>query len=236
MYCRQDEQPKPCLRVAKTFPVCLEWRYCGRGSMMKRSSPKVTYVASAHQGSRSAHGTVIPVASITRSRKVETNLVCLKEVAGGKVVRVAKLQTIFTQGDKADAVFYVRKGRVRLTVVSKTGREVTIGHLGVGSCFGEGALGGQACRTESAVAMTNCELLRFDKRAMSNTLHVENEFFDLFVALLLELNGRYEEVLVDHLFNSSENRLARAQSLLAALDQESMPDNNQEMLDILLQG
>jgi CRP-like cAMP-binding protein len=128
---------------------------------------------------------------------------------GRKNLAVAKKQTIFAQGDEADAVFYIQAGKVKLTVVSKTGREATIGMLGEGNFFGEGALAGQALRMGSACAMTDCELMRVDKAAMMEALHREHAFSDMFVAYLLARNIRYEEDLVDQLFNSSEKRLAR---------------------------
>jgi CRP/FNR family cyclic AMP-dependent transcriptional regulator len=145
--------------------------------------------------------------------------------AGRKILAVPKKQSIFTQGDVADAVFYIQKGKVRLTVVSKTGREATIGILGEGSFFGEGALAGQVLRMGSAAAITDCELLRVDKKAMMTALHREHAFSDLFVAYLLARNIRYEEDLVDQLFNSSEKRLARVLLLLAHFGKEGAPES-----------
>jgi CRP-like cAMP-binding protein len=142
---------------------------------------------------------------------------------GRKSLAVTKRQSIFTQGDTADAVFYIQRGRVRLTVVSKTGREATIGILSEGSFFGEGALAGQLLRMGSAAAMTACELLRVEKKAMMNALHREHAFSDMFVAYLLARNIRYEEDLVDHLFNSSEKRLARILLLLAHFGKDGVP-------------
>ena len=130
---------------------------------------------------------------------------------------------IFTQGEAADAVFYIQTGRVRLTVVSKTGKEATIGILTEGSFFGEGALAGQILRMCSAATMSECQLLRVEKRAMMSALHREHAFSDMFVAYLLARNIRYEEDLVDHLFNSSEKRLARVLLLLAHFGKEGIP-------------
>ena len=137
---------------------------------------------------------------------------------------VPKKQTIFAQGDAADAVFYVQKGKVRLTVVSKTGKEATIGMVSEGNFFGEGALAGQLLRMGSAAAMTDCELLRVDKKTMMEALHREHAFSDMFVAYLLARNIRYEEDLVDQLFNSSEKRLARVLLLLAHFGKEGIPE------------
>jgi len=141
-----------------------------------------------------------------------------------KMLAVPKKQTIFTQGDEADAVFYVQKGKVKLTVVSKTGKEATIGILSEGNFFGEGSLAGQALRMGSAAAMTDCQLLRIEKKAMMAALHREHAFSDMFVAYLLARNIRYEEDLVDQLFNSSEKRLARVLLMLAHFGKEGVPE------------
>ena len=143
---------------------------------------------------------------------------------GRKTLAVPKEQAIFAQGDAADAVFYIQKGKVKLTVVSKTGKEATIGILSAGSFFGEGALAGQILRMGSAAALTDCELLRVDKKAMIDALHREHSFSDLFMAYLLARNIRYEEDLVDQLFNSSEKRLARILLLLARFGKEGVPE------------
>ena len=143
---------------------------------------------------------------------------------GRKIVAVEKKQSIFTQGDMADAVFYIRTGKVRLSVVSKAGKEATIGILKEGDFFGEGALAGQMVRMGSATAMTDCEVLRVNKKAMMEAVHGEHAFSDMFVAYLLARNIRYEEDLVDQLFNSSEKRLARVLLLLAHFGKEGIPE------------
>jgi CRP-like cAMP-binding protein len=130
-------------------------------------------------------------------------------------VVVPKKRTIFTQGETADAVFYIQTGQVRLTVVSQSGKEATVGILNVGDFFGDGALAGQPRRMGSASAMTDCNLLRIEKIAMMRALHHQHAFSDLFVAYLLSRNIRYEADLVDQLFNSSEKRLARILLMLA---------------------
>jgi CRP/FNR family cyclic AMP-dependent transcriptional regulator len=144
---------------------------------------------------------------------------------GRKTLSVPKKQTIFTQGQPADSVFHIRRGKVRLTVVSQAGKEVTIGILSEGSFFGEGALAGQLLRMGSATAMTDCELLRVEKQSMIDALHREHAFSDMFVAYLLARNIRYEEDLVDQLFNSSEKRLARILLLLAHFGKEGIPES-----------
>ncbi|MGP8140789.1 MAG: Crp/Fnr family transcriptional regulator [Terriglobales bacterium] len=149
----------------------------------------------------------------------------LATIGGGrKVVAFPKNESVFAQGDAADSVFYIQQGKVRLTVVSKIGREATLGMLAEGEFFGEGALAGQPLRMGSATAMTDCELLRIDKKAMMQALHREHEFSDLFVAYLLARNIRYEEDLVDQLFNSSEKRLARILLILAHFGKEGVPE------------
>jgi len=132
-------------------------------------------------------------------------------------------------------VFYIQKGRVRLTVVSKVGKEATIGILKDGDFFGEGCLAGQPLRMGAATAMMDCAVLRIEKKAMMEALHREHAFSDMFVAYLLARNIRYEEDLVDQLFNSSEKRLARILLLLANFGKEGRPETvvpkiSQEML------
>jgi CRP/FNR family cyclic AMP-dependent transcriptional regulator len=144
--------------------------------------------------------------------------------AGRKLLTVPKKQVIFAQGDDADAVFYIQMGKVRLTVVSKIGKEATIAIMNQGNFFGEGALAGQVLRMGSAAAMSDCELLRVEKSAMMEALHREHAFSDMFVAYLLARNIRYEEDLVDQLFNSSEKRLARVLLLLAHFGKEGIPE------------
>jgi len=143
---------------------------------------------------------------------------------GRRVVQFSKKQAIFAQGDPADAVFYLQHGKVQLSVVSKVGKEATIGILNEGDFFGEGSLAGQALRMGSATAMTDCTVMRIERRVMMAALHREHTFSDLFVAYLLARNIRYEEDLVDQLFNSSEKRLARILLLLAHFGKEGVPD------------
>jgi len=144
---------------------------------------------------------------------------------GRKAIFFPKKQTIFAQGDPGDAVFYVQTGKVKLTVVSKTGKEATIGILGHESFFGEGSLAGQPLRMSTATAMTDCAVLRIEERAMMDTLHREHALSDLFVAYLLMRNIRNEEDLVDQLFNSSEKRLARVLLMLVHFGKEGSPES-----------
>jgi len=145
----------------------------------------------------------------------------LSTIDGGrKIAAFPKERTIFAQGDSSDAVFYIQKGKVSLTVLSKSGKEATLGILNEGDFFGEGCLIGQALRPFSATAMTDCSVMRIDKKPMMEVLHQEHAFSDMFVTYLLTRNFRYEEDLVDHLLNSSEKRLARLLLLLAHFDEE----------------
>jgi CRP/FNR family transcriptional regulator, cyclic AMP receptor protein len=169
-----------------------------------------------------------PLGPQTRSATVRRDFDPKKFLAtigqGRKVVAFPRKQTIFTQGDSADAVFYIQQGKVRLTVVSTIGKEATLGILNEGDFFGEGCLAGQPLRMGSATAMTDCEIMRIDKKAMMLALHQEHTLSDLFTAYLLGRNIRYEEDLVDQLFNSSEKRLARTLLLLAHFGKEGVPE------------
>jgi CRP-like cAMP-binding protein len=143
---------------------------------------------------------------------------------GRTLLSFPKKRSIFAQGDAADAVLHIQQGQVKLTVVSKSGKEATLGILRPGSFFGEGCLAGQLLRMGSATAMTDCEILRIDKKAMMSALHREHAFSDMFVAYLLARNIGYEEDLVDQLFNSSEKRLARVLLMLAHFGKEGVPE------------
>ena len=150
----------------------------------------------------------------------------LSTVDGGrKIAEFSKKQAIFVQGDPSDAVFYIQKGKVRLTVVSKSGKEATIGILNEGDFFGEGCLTGQTLRLFSATAMTDSYVMEIDKKYMVEVLHREHALSDMFVAYLLTRNLRYEEDLVDQLFNSSEKRLARMLLLLAHFGKDGKPES-----------
>jgi CRP-like cAMP-binding protein len=143
---------------------------------------------------------------------------------GRRMVVVPKGRTVYAQGSDADAVFHVLKGKVRLTVTSAAGKEATIGIVGAQSFVGEGALAGHVLRVGSAVAMTDCELLRVDKHVMMETVHHEHGLADLLMTYLLARNVRYEEDLLDQLFNSSEKRLARVLLLLGHTGKEGAAD------------
>ncbi len=165
-----------------------------------------------------------PTAATGKNRAFDPDRFLATIGQGRKSLTVPRKKRIFTQGDAADAVFYIQKGRVRLTVVSKTGKEATIGILSQENFFGEGSLAGQALRMGSAAAMTDCQILRIEKKAMMDALHNEHALSDMFVAYLLARNIGYEEDLVDQLFNSSEKRLARVLLMLAHFGKGGVPE------------
>ena len=148
----------------------------------------------------------------------------LTKLTAGKTRReYPDKQTIFSQGDTADAVFYIQSGKVKLTAVSKRGKEAVVAILPEGSFFGEGCLAGQPIRMSSASTVQRSTVIRVEKPVMLGLLHREPEFAERFLAYLLSRNIRMEADLVDHLFNSSEKRLARLLLLLANFGQESKP-------------
>jgi CRP-like cAMP-binding protein len=135
-----------------------------------------------------------------------------------------KHQSIFSQGDPADGIFYIQKGKVKLTVVSSEGKEAVIALLGVGDFFGEGCLAGQVQRMATAATMSDCTIVRLDKAEVMRLLSREPTFSEMFLHYLLTRNIRIEEDLVDHLFNSSEKRLARVLLLLANFGKDGQPE------------
>jgi CRP/FNR family cyclic AMP-dependent transcriptional regulator len=149
----------------------------------------------------------------------------LAKVGDGKAIsEYQKDQVIFSQGNVADAVFYIQKGEVKLTVISEQGKEAVVGILQSGQFFGEGCLNGHPLRITTAAAMAECLVTRIAKEAMIATMHDEPEFSELFMAYLLTRNSRIEEDLIDQLFNSSEKRLARVLLLLANFGKDGRPE------------
>ena len=140
------------------------------------------------------------------------------------LVRYEKNTAIFSQGDPADAVFYICDGQVKIAVVSEQGKEAVVAILGPNEFCGEGCLRGQALRVAMATAITDCEIIRLEKALMMRHLHDEPEFSEMFIAHLLNRTIRVEADLVDQLFNSSEKRLARALLLLAHFGKEGKPE------------
>ena len=162
------------------------------------------------------------MASKKNNFEVKTFLANIGE--GRKIVRVSRKHKVYAQGDACDAVYYIQKGKIRLTVVSQNGKEATIAILNATDFFGEGCLADQPVRMGSATALTDCELMRIENKTMRSALHRENKLSDMFMAYLLGRNIRYEEDLVDQLFNSSEKRLARVLLLLARFGKEDKPE------------
>jgi len=153
----------------------------------------------------------------------DPNLLLAKLSTGKSSRAYLAEEYVFSQGDPADAVFYIQSGRVKLTVVSKSGKEAVIALLPQASFFGEGCLAGQQLRMATASADIKSTIVRVEKRAMVDLLHQEPVFAERFLAYLLSRNIRMEADLVDHLFNSSEKRLARLLLLMANFGHESKP-------------
>jgi CRP/FNR family cyclic AMP-dependent transcriptional regulator len=148
----------------------------------------------------------------------------LAKVGEGKtVVEFHENQTVFLQGEVADTVFYIQQGRVKLTVISEQGKEAVVAILEPGQFFGEGCMNGHPKRLATTTAMENCVITVITKAAMIAALHDKPKFSELFIAYLLNRNSRIEEDLIDHLFNSSEKRLARLLLLLANFGKEGTP-------------
>ena len=152
--------------------------------------------------------------------------VFLSTVNGGRSVSsYRKNQTVFSQGDLADSVFYIQKGKVKTSVVSEQGKEAVVALHGNGDFFGEGCLTGQPLRLATVATMADCVIVRIEKSAMVQVLHDQSSFSEMFMSYLLTRNSRVEEDLVDQLFNSSEKRLARVLLLMANFGKESKPES-----------
>jgi len=149
---------------------------------------------------------------------------CNSGEAEQATIAYEKSDIIFLQGEPADAVFYIQKGKVKLSVFSRHGKEAVIGIMGPGDFFGEACLAGQQVRTSAAAAMTYCSIVRLDKNSVAELLAQEGAFSGLFLSYLLARNIRMEEDLVDQLFNSSEKRLARALLMLANFGKEDQAE------------
>jgi len=160
----------------------------------------------------------------------------LAKVGDGKAIsNYRKNEVVFSQGEVADAVFYIQQGNVKLVVVSKHGKEAVVAILGPGHFFGEGCLNGHPLRIATARAVDACVITRLERKTMIAAIHKEPGFSELFMSYLLTRNSRIEEDLIDQLFNSSEKRLARLLLLLANFGKEGRPEPivgrfSQEML------
>jgi CRP/FNR family transcriptional regulator, cyclic AMP receptor protein len=154
----------------------------------------------------------------------DPNVFLAKIGQGRTIAEYPKNHMVFSQGDPANAVFYIQKGKIKLTVVSNNGKEAVIALLAIGDFLGEGCLKAQPFRMATATAMSDCSILRIEKAAMIRVLHDEPAFSEIFVSYLLSRTIRIEEDLVDQLFNSSEKRLARVLLLLAHFGKDEKPE------------
>jgi CRP/FNR family transcriptional regulator, cyclic AMP receptor protein len=159
-----------------------------------------------------------------RKARFDPNIFLAKVGKGKTVSNYLKDQIVFSQGEVADAVFYIQQGKVKLTVVSEQGKEAVVAMLGPGHFFGEGCLNGHPLRIATTRAVDKCLITRLEKATMLATIHNESEFSELFMSYLLTRNSRIEEDLIDQLFNSSEKRLARLLLLLANFGKEGRPE------------
>jgi CRP-like cAMP-binding protein len=149
----------------------------------------------------------------------------LAKADGGKTMtNYQEKQIVFSQADPADSIFYIHKGKIKLTVVSSHGKEAVVAILGERAFFGEGCLAGQPLRMATATTMSECTIVRLEKATIVRVLHHEPAFSEVFLSYLLSRNIRIEEDLVDQLFNSSEKRLARVLLLLANFGKEGKPE------------
>src|SRR5579872_1890236 len=176
-----------------------------------------------------------PKTELKEKATFDAKLFLAKVGKGRTISEYRKNQVVFSQGDVGDAIFYINKGKVKLTVVSNSGKEAVIAILGIGDFLGEGCLAGRALCLATATTMTDCSIVRLEKPATIRVLHEEPAFSELFLSYLLTRNMRIEEDLVDQLFNSSEKRLARVLLLLAHFGKEGKPEPvvakiSQEML------
>jgi len=143
---------------------------------------------------------------------------------GREILPYKEGAVVFTQGDPANAIFHIQNGKVKLAVVSKGGKEAVIALLGAADFFGEGCLAGQSLRMATAIAMSDCSIMRLEKAIVVEMLHRDPAFSELLLSYMLTRTIRIEEDLVDQLFNSSEKRLARALLLLANFGKEGKPE------------
>jgi CRP/FNR family transcriptional regulator, cyclic AMP receptor protein len=179
------------------------------------------------------------VAKIAKTQRKTPNFNALTFLSsigrGRRMVSFRKKETIFAQGDPMDGLFFIQTGKIRLSIVSDDGREAVLGILGVGDFFGEGGLAGQLLRMSSATALTDCILLNVEKTALLREMTLQPKLSALFMKYLLKRNIRYQDDLIDQLFNSSEKRLARVLLLMAhfgtdGVSEMSIPRLSQETL------
>jgi CRP/FNR family transcriptional regulator, cyclic AMP receptor protein len=159
--------------------------------------------------------------AIKKSELIDWEFLLSGITRGKTVIEYGADRRIFDQGQAAESIYYIRKGKVKLSVISKQGKEAIVATLSAGEFLGEGCLAGQPVRMATATSLIDCSLFRIEKQLMQHMLHEKHEISELFVTHLLSRNTRYEADLVDQLFNSSEKRLARILLLLAHFGKES---------------
>src|SRR3984885_11951325 len=168
-------------------------------------------------------GPKLHMANKTKQASFDPKVFLAKVGEGKTILEYRKDQIVFAQGDVADTVFYIQKGRVKVVVISEQGKEAVVGILEPGQFFGEGCMNGHSLRISTTTALGECLVTAITKAAMLAMLHSEPKFSELFMAYLLTRNSRIEEDLIDQLFNSSEKRLARVLLLLANFGKEGTP-------------
>ena len=159
-----------------------------------------------------------------RQRSFDTKSFLARVGDGRSIGKYRKGQIVFSQGDAGDAVFYIQKGKAKVTVVSEQGKEAVVAIFGINEFFGEGCLAGQVQRIATVTTMTDCVIMRLERAAVVDVIHREPAFSEMFIAHLLGRTIRVEADLVDQLFNSSEKRLARLLLLLANFGKEGKPE------------
>ena len=159
-----------------------------------------------------------------KGRLFDSQTFLLKINGGKSTTQCAPRRPVYRQGDPADSIFYIEKGKIKLTVVSKRGKEAVVGILGAGDFLGEGCLAGEVRRMATAIPLSECTMIRLEKVLAVRALRDDPEFAERFLAYVLARNIRIQEDLVDQLFNSSEKRLARVLLLLANVGKESQSD------------
>jgi CRP/FNR family cyclic AMP-dependent transcriptional regulator len=159
-----------------------------------------------------------------KSASLDANLLLATAGRGRTKLEYRSEGVVFSQGDAADSIFYVLRGKIKIVVTSKQGREAVVAVLGEGDFFGEGCLIAQPLRLATAASMTDAAVVRVERAEMLRLLHAEPDFAEVFTVHLLTRNSRVEADLADHLFNSSEKRLARTLLLLANFGKEGRPE------------
>ena len=189
----------------------------------KKSKPVVPRVVKATRNKKGEpiDTEVVSATRVSKSQVVDWESLFAGIASGKAIIEYGANRTIFSQGQPADSVFYLRQGKVKLSVTSEQGKEAIVAILNAGEFFGEGCLAGQPLRIATANAMTDCTLARIEKARMTSMLHEQHELSEVFVTHLLSRNIRFEGDLVDQLFNSSEKRLARILLLLSHFGKES---------------